>query len=79
MHSSRMRTVRCSSHLGGGRGLPGGCLPRGIVSGRGGGGLPPHPREQNHRHLWKHNLAAITLRTVMTATPVYSLKSPLAS
>ena len=25
MHSSRMRTVRCSSHPGGGR-LPGGCL-----------------------------------------------------
>ena len=31
MHSSRMRTVRCSSHLGGGGEIvcPGGCLPAG--------------------------------------------------
>ena len=28
MHSSRMRTVRCSGHLGGG--CPGGCLPGGM-------------------------------------------------
>ena len=28
MHSSRMRTVRCSDRLGGGQ--PGGCLPRGV-------------------------------------------------
>ena len=30
MHSSRMRTVRCSGRPGG-RGLPGGCLPRGML------------------------------------------------
>ena len=38
MHSSRMRTVRCRSHLGGG-----GCLHRGrdVSAGRGGGGVWP--------------------------------------
>ena len=30
MHSSRMRTVRCSSRLLGGDVCPGGCLPRGV-------------------------------------------------
>ena len=33
---------------------PGGCLPH-----------IPRPCEQNNRHLWKHNLAATTLRTVI--------------
>ena len=45
----------------------GGCLPGG-VSAKGGsawGGLQhTHTREQNHRRLWKHKLAATTLRTV---------------
>ena len=37
MHSSRMRTVRYSSHLRGGRGMPArGYLPARIVSSRGG-------------------------------------------
>ena len=31
MHSSRMRTVRCSSHLGEGVSAEGGCLPRGCL------------------------------------------------
>ena len=35
-------------------GVPGGCLPH------------PRPCEQNHRRLWKRNLAATTLRTVMS-------------
>ena len=39
-------------------GLPGGVCPRR-------GCLPPC--EQNHRRLWKHNLAATTLRTVMNS------------
>ena len=136
MHSSRMRTVRCSGHggevypsmhsAGGfvypsmhwagvcvsqhplGRGVcipactgqggvwpggvsawgwdvcPGGCVfPEGCLPGGGGvclgvGGVcpgegclpsgvsvtPPSPCEQNDRHLWKHNLAATTLRAV---------------
>ena len=78
MHSTRMRTVRCSSHLGGRCVCPGdgGCLPGGGVCAWGGmswgcvpGGVSaththPHPCEQNHRRLWKHNLAATTLRTV---------------
>ena len=33
MHSSRMRTVRCSAHLLGGVCSGGGCLPRGCLSG----------------------------------------------
>ena len=57
---------------------PGGCLPRGCllgVSALGRGCLPVvsapvhagihTPHEQNHRHLWKHNLAATTLRMVI--------------
>ena len=91
MHSSRMRTIRCSGHLGVsqhglGRGvypsmdwavgvcvsqhaLGRGCLPGG-VSAQVRGCLPhtpwqtPPTCEQNHRCLWKHNLAATTLRTV---------------
>ena len=70
MHSSRMRTVRCSGC--------GGCIP--ACTGQGGAsqqaldrgciptctgqeGVSP-PCEQNHRRLWKHNLASTTLRTV---------------
>ena len=57
--------------LSGGVSAQGVCLPKGCVcpgvSGQGGvcpGGLP-HPHcEQNHRPLWKHNLAAAMLRTV---------------
>ena len=43
-------------------GLPGGCLPRGCVSGQGVSATTPC--EQNHRRLWKYNLAVTTLRTV---------------
>ena len=65
MHSSRMRTARCSSHL-----LEG-CLPRqgGVCPGR--ECLPvgvcrtSPPRGQNDRCLWKHYLATTTLRTVI--------------
>ena len=101
MHSSRMRTVHCSSRLLGGGCLPGtgvsrgvgvcrGCLPRGVCPGgmlrgvcaQGGcllrdvcpmgvcqgvctqGVSHPSPCEQNDRCLWKHYLAAISLRTV---------------
>ena len=61
MHSSRMCTVRCS-------GRPGGCIP--ACTGQGGicpvhAGIHPTPCEQNDRRLWKHNLAATTLRTVI--------------
>ena len=45
-----MRTVRCSSHLGGG------VCPGGVCH--------TPPCEQNHRYLWKHYLASTTLRTV---------------
>ena len=45
---------------------PGGCLPRG-VSAWGVSATHTHtPCEQNHRRLWKHNLAATTLRTVQS-------------
>ena len=73
MHSSRMRTVHCSSRLlggclpggvclGGGGVCPGGCLPRGWgvslwVSGR----HPPVDRILDR----KHYFAATTLRTVI--------------
>ena len=62
MHFSRIRTVRCSNHLGGG-----------VVSARGVFVTPP-PRDQNHRSLRKHTLAATTLRTVKNAcnTPYYN-------
>ena len=77
MHSSRMRTVRCSSRLLGegvsaqgvyvwsGGVCPGGrgCLPRGLCL----SDTPPH--EQNDRHLWKHYLALTTLRTVVNMYP----------
>ena len=81
MHSSRMRTVCCSSRLRGvsGRGVfTRGCLAKGVsargdvcpggVSAQGGVGWGCHthpPCEQNHRRLWKHYLAATTLRTVI--------------
>ena len=44
MHSSRMRTTRCSSHLGRRVVCPGGCLPgRGCVSDQVWGCTPPAP------------------------------------
>ena len=50
---------------------PGGCLPQGM-SARGlarevsAGGSATHPScKQNRRYLWKHNLAATTLRTII--------------
>ena len=51
MHSSRMRTVRCSGRLGGGGCLPGGCLPRGLSAQLGGclpGGCRPHEARGRH-------------------------------
>ena len=74
MHSSRMRTVRCSGRRavgcvcpGEGCVCPGGCLPHphpvnaGIHT-------PPSPCGQNDRRLWKHYLSATTLRTVKMGT-----------
>ena len=71
-HSSRMRTVRCSGRRGvcasRGRGVcfPGVCAFGGgeCVSQHALGRHPLPPCEQNHRCLWKHNLAATMLRTV---------------
>ena len=55
MHSSRMRTVRCSSRVLGGVG----CLARGVSA------WDTHPPcGQNDRQVSKHYLAATTLRTV---------------
>ena len=34
-------------------------------------GTETPPREQNHRHLWKHNLAATSLRSVMIVLKVF--------
>ena len=48
--------------LTGGSVWPGGCLPQCML-----GYTPPHC-EQNHRSLWKHNLAATMLRTVKSNT-----------
>ena len=77
MHSSRIRTVRCSARRGGvwpgvsaweGVCLEGVCLGEGVCR----GGVCPSacwdtsPCEQNDRCLWKHNLSATALRTVIT-------------
>ena len=59
-----------------------GCLPRGGVCPEGGsaqkGCLPrgclPQPPRQNERRLWKHNLAATTLRMVNIIAFRYYLK-----
>ena len=61
MHSCRMRTVRCSGHLSC-HTCPLPCTPPAMHA-------PHHaclPCEQNHRHLWKHNLAPTTLQMVKT-------------
>ena len=42
----------------------GGCLPGGVCPSAC-SDTPPPPRERNYRHLWKHNLAATTLWTVI--------------
>ena len=61
MHSSRMRTIRCSGRLPGRGCLPRGCLPKGggVCQGEcmpGGVHLPPC--EQNHRQVPKDYLSA---------------------
>ena len=62
-----MRTVRSISRLPGGGRLASGCVcPGGCLPGR--GCLPPPP-QQNHRRLWKPNLAATTLRTLKSDIP----------
>ena len=70
MHTARMLTVSPSMHYAGGSpcqegfAFPGGsALPGGWYSSMH-WGRPPC--EQNHRRLWKYNLVATTLRTVMT-------------
>ena len=73
MHSSRMRTVRCSRRM-----LGLGVLPRGWVSAQGGvcpGVSAIQPRELNDRRLWKHYLAVTTLRTVIM--PVVTISSEI--
>ena len=55
MHSRRMRTVRCSSHLGGGV-YPGCRLAGGV-----GWCTLPSPPPWTDRHLRKHNLSATTV------------------
>ena len=58
--------------------IPVGCVPSATVAvcwGRGVSarrGMCAPPREQNYRRLWKHYLAATTLRTVKTALLVHS-------
>ena len=65
IHSIRMRTVRCSGRLScharpPRHAWPLPCMPLTTMHTH-----PPTPaREQNDRHLWKHNLAATTLGTV---------------
>ena len=61
MHSSRMRTTRSSSHPGGGGGSPPGTPP---------GSRHPPPCGQNHRRLWKYNLAPTSLRAVNITLPL---------
>ena len=56
MHSSRMRTIPSSGHLG--DVCPGGCLARGGMSAWGSVHLP---LGQNDRCLWKHYLSATTV------------------
>ena len=68
MHSSRMRTVRCSGCLGGGGGW---CLPRGCVCPRGacpgdvclpwGVYTTTPPNKMTDGQVYKHNLSAITV------------------
>ena len=73
MHSSRMRTVRCSSRLAGevclpgggvcpGGCLPGGCLARGMCAP--GGGVCPGgcPCEQND---WQTGVKTLTCRNFL--------------
>ena len=61
IHSSRMRTGCCSGH--GGWGL-GGVSQQALGRGVSARGVSATPPEQNDRRLWKHKLAATTLRTV---------------
>ena len=57
MHSSRMRTVRCSSRLLG----RGGVLPRGVSARHRVCPGVYTSRPWTDRHLWKHNLSATTV------------------
>ena len=61
-----MRTVHSSSRLLGGRGGGEGVRPGWVVSAQ------TPPREQNDRRLWKHYLAATTLRMVKMASAYIS-------
>ena len=76
MHSSRMRTARRSGRPGGGvstRQPPGAGTPpaarhAGIAHTpllQGMLGYHPPPCEQNHRRLWKYNIAPTSLRAVI--------------
>ena len=72
MHSSTMRTARSSSHLGGGSPPPWEQTPLEQKpppgAGTPGAGTPRSrhpPCEQNHRRLWKYNLAPTSLRAVI--------------
>ena len=72
MHSSRVRV--------GGVSAQGDCVrPGGGCVCPGGSSIPPHPREQNTDTCENITLPQLRLRMVMTATLVYSFKSPLAS
>ena len=77
MHSSRIRTVCCSSHRGGGGWgcLPGGVCLRGVSACHGGVNLPPW----KDRHLWKHNLSTTTVADGKNNISFLNLMCPLPS
>ena len=63
MHSSRIHTICCSSHLGGC--LPGGrCQPSRLFAQSAVCQTSPPPCGQNDRCLWKHYLATTMFQTV---------------
>ena len=79
LHSSRIRTARAlttspsmlGGFHGGSRGVPGPgdvCSGAAVVSQHALRQTPPY--EQNHTHLWKHNLAPTSLRAVKIYCPI---------